>query len=151
VSIVQRGVGDRREKPVEQGVVEAERLGIGVGQGGAQDVVSHVGAESKGALATPVGGSSCEFGCCTPEATALPDGGWSQNDKGWVLHPLRVEHVSRVNRAAMAAIDKAQAGSPTCALCGQRVNRPDRYGLCSKTTDAHKAWRAEARRGESTR
>lgn len=69
-------------------------------------------------------------------------------DKGWVLNPLRREHVDRVNRAASAAIDKAQAHYPTCALCGQRCIRLDKYGLCSKDKGEHAAWRADARRDE---
>ncbi|MFD6699715.1 MULTISPECIES: hypothetical protein [unclassified Microbacterium] len=50
-----------------------------------------------------------------------------------------------VTLAALEAIDRKQAGSPTCALCGQRANQLDKYGLCSKVSDDHKDWRADVR------
>jgi len=34
-------------------------------------------------------------------------------------------------------IDDGNRGWPTCRACGQRVNRLDAYGLCSKTSDIH--------------
>ena len=49
---------------------------------------------------------------------------------------------------ALAEVDASQAHYPTCALCGQRAVRLDRFGLCSKTSDPHKEWRAEARADE---
>ncbi|ABR10450.1 MULTISPECIES: hypothetical protein [Bacteria] len=50
-----------------------------------------------------------------------------------------------VTLAALADIDAVQAGAPTCALCGQRAIRLDTYGLCSKTSEQHKDWRAGVR------
>ena len=50
-----------------------------------------------------------------------------------------------VTLAALEEIDHQQAGCPTCALCGQRANRLDKYGLCSKTSEAHQDWRAGVR------
>ncbi|MFB7843604.1 hypothetical protein [Microbacterium sp. NPDC056052] len=50
-----------------------------------------------------------------------------------------------VTLAALEEIDVIQAGSPTCRLCGQRCNRLDKYGLCSKTSEAHQGWRAGVR------
>lgn len=44
--------------------------------------------------------------------------------------------------AALAKIDARHEGKPECALCGQRVNVLDRFGLCSKISDPHKEWRA---------
>lgn len=40
-------------------------------------------------------------------------------------------------------VDMIHEGKPTCRLCGQTVNRLDAFGLCSKTTDAHKLRRGE--------
>lgn len=74
----------------------------------------------------------------------MPDGGWSTTDKGWVLHPSQVERNRREVAEALAAIDMKQEGAKTCALCGQRTYALDRFGLCSKATDAHKTWRAES-------
>lgn len=86
--------------------------------------------------------AACKFGCCTPEVAALPDGGWSSTDKGWVLDIRRQEHVRREREAEFARIDQMHAAIyPVCALCGQRTIRLDTFGLCSKTTDAHKARR----------
>lgn len=42
-------------------------------------------------------------------------------------------------------IEQEQAHLPTCTLCGQRTNRPDSAGLCSKVDDAHVARRGGAR------
>lgn len=50
--------------------------------------------------------------------------------------------------AALAKVDAAHAGYPRCALCGQRSLKLDRFGLCSKVTDAHKDWRARVRADE---
>lgn len=90
----------------------------------------------------------CAAGCCTVEAASLPDGGWKQTDKGWVLDPRRREHVRLQWRRESDRIDQAQARLPRCALCGQRAVTLDRFGLCSKSKGEHAAWRAEARREE---
>ncbi|MEI3845231.1 MULTISPECIES: hypothetical protein [unclassified Microbacterium] len=50
-----------------------------------------------------------------------------------------------VTLRALEEIDAIQAGSPTCRLCGQACRQLDRYGLCSKTSEAHKDWRAGLR------
>lgn len=84
---------------------------------------------------------SCEFGCCTPEVAALKDGGWVSTEKGYVLDPRRRKHVDRVIADAMARADRMHADLPACRLCGQRALRLDAAGLCSKTTDTHKAAR----------
>lgn len=46
---------------------------------------------------------------------------------------------------ALAEIDAIQAGSPECRLCGQRTRQLDKFGLCSKTSEAHQDWRAGIR------
>jgi hypothetical protein len=74
----------------------------------------------------------------------MKDGGWANTDKGWVLHPSQQERVRLEHVANMARIDKIQAGYPECALCGQRTIKLDRFGLCSRISEPHKAWRAEA-------
>lgn len=62
----------------------------------------------------------------------------------WVL-----DDASRARTAAaLAEVDAVQANSPTCALCGQRARVLDRFGLCSKTSDPHKEWRAGVRAEE---
>lgn len=43
---------------------------------------------------------------------------------------------------ALAEVAEAQAGASPCVLCGQRVNIPDLWGLCSKVTDDHREYRA---------
>lgn len=48
-------------------------------------------------------------------------------------------------REALAIVDMVHEGKPQCRLCGQISNRLDEFGLCSKTSDPHTAWRAEAR------
>ena len=50
-----------------------------------------------------------------------------------------------VTLGALAEVDTQQRNAPTCALCGQRAAELDRYGLCSKVTEDHKTWRADAR------
>lgn len=52
-----------------------------------------------------------------------------------------------VTLAALEAIDHQQRHFPACALCGQRAVKLDRFGLCSKTTEQHNEWRADARAG----
>lgn len=68
--------------------------------------------------------------------------GWSFDAKdGW--------HISIADQARLRAqwaeisadLDVRQSRLPTCALCGQRCRRLDKFGLCSKTTDAHEAER----------
>lgn len=51
----------------------------------------------------------------------------------------------QVTRDELARIDAAQADYPTCVLCGQRAIALDKFGLCSKVSQAHKDWRAIAR------
>jgi hypothetical protein len=97
---------------------------------------------------TTVPGAVCALGCCTAEVAALRDGGWSTNDKGWKLDDRRREHVTREYAAISARIDHAHAGYPQCALCGQRVIKLDRFGLCSKDKGEHAEWRADMRRDE---
>lgn len=80
--------------------------------------------------------TGCRFGCCTPEAAALPDGGWKSTEKGWAIDERRAEHLRREWAATSARIDKAQSDYPKCP-CGQRVLALDKFGLCSKTTDEH--------------
>ena len=43
--------------------------------------------------------------------------------------------------AELRIVDMVHEGKPACRLCGQTVNRPDKFGLCSKTSDAHQEWR----------
>lgn len=50
-----------------------------------------------------------------------------------------------VTIAALAEIDQRQAHHLTCALCGQRTLKLDKFGLCSKVSEPHKKWRAETR------
>ncbi|MFE7198488.1 hypothetical protein [Microbacterium oxydans] len=38
-------------------------------------------------------------------------------------------------------VDMIHEGKPACRLCGQTVNHLDKFGLCSKTSDAHQEWR----------
>lgn len=84
----------------------------------------------------------CGFRCCTREVAALTDGGWSLTDKGWVLDVRRQEHVRRERAAELTRIDQMHAAIyRQCAACGQLAIRLDTFGLCSKTTDAHKARR----------
>lgn len=81
----------------------------------------------------------CDLGCCTPEVAALPDGGWSSTEKGWVLDDRRREHVRRERAAEFARIDQMHAEIyRPCVLCGQRSIRLDKHGLCSKTGENHK-------------
>lgn len=47
--------------------------------------------------------------------------------------------------AELALIDKAHARKPTCQLCGQRVNRLDEFGLCSKVSVTHMRFRETGR------
>lgn len=42
---------------------------------------------------------------------------------------------------ALAEVAETQAGASQCVLCGQRVNVPDPWGLCSKVSDDHAAAR----------
>ncbi|MDF2920517.1 MAG: hypothetical protein K0S70_4735 [Microbacterium sp.] len=55
-----------------------------------------------------------------------------------------LESRARVQRT-FDAIDLAHSVKPMCGLksCGQRVNRLDASGLCSKVSDAHKRARLE--------
>ncbi|MCC2030638.1 hypothetical protein [Microbacterium allomyrinae] len=76
------------------------------------------------------------------------DGGWSTDEKGWKLDPSQAEHVRKVNAEAMARIDRTHTGYPVCGLCGQRVIKLDRFGLCSKVSQPHQDDRAAARADE---
>lgn len=71
----------------------------------------------------------------------MKDGGWSNTDKGWVLDPSQAARVRDELAAEMARIDRFHADLPKCTLCGQRCNRLDTFGLCSKVTETHKARR----------
>ncbi|MDR6142067.1 hypothetical protein QE375_001621 [Microbacterium foliorum] len=42
-----------------------------------------------------------------------------------------------VTRAELRIVDMIHEGKPQCRECGQITNRPDKFGLCSKTSDAH--------------
>ncbi|WP_102191520.1 hypothetical protein [Microbacterium aurantiacum] len=46
-----------------------------------------------------------------------------------------------VTLGELRIVDMIHEGKPTCRLCGQIVNQTDQFGLCSKTTDAHKVAR----------
>lgn len=60
-------------------------------------------------------------------------------EKEWVA-----DEASRARaRAELTAIDMSHEGKPKCIVCGQRCNRLDKYGACSKISDAHKAHRGE--------
>jgi hypothetical protein len=58
---------------------------------------------------------------------------------------VQTEEGRALAQAALADIDRLHTLHPACALCGQRSITLDRYGLCSKVSDSHKTWRAEAR------
>ncbi|WP_200949543.1 hypothetical protein [Leifsonia sp. Root227] len=67
------------------------------------------------------------------DADEYPDGGWwFDGNTGWHIHPECEPRNAREVQEALAVIDAAQANSPTCRLCGQRVIALDAYGLCSK-------------------
>ncbi len=61
-----------------------------------------------------------------------------ENAQAWTLD-------REITTAALAEIDRHHAQHPTCALCGQRTIKLDRFGLCSKISEPHKKWRAETR------
>lgn len=88
------------------------------------------------------GVTGCWYGCCTPEVAALPDGGWKNTDKGWVIDDRRVEHLRREWAATSARIDRMQADYPKCKGCGQPALALDAAGLCSKVTESHRTYRA---------
>jgi len=46
-----------------------------------------------------------------------------------------------VTLAQLRIVDMIHEGKPACRLCGQIVNHLDKFGLCSKTSDAHQEWR----------
>ena len=54
--------------------------------------------------------------------------------------------------AATAVLERIQARHEAecdrCSLCGQLMNRPDDFGLCSKVSESHLQWRARVRRIE---
>ncbi|MDF2991870.1 MAG: hypothetical protein K0S37_2384 [Microbacterium sp.] len=56
--------------------------------------------------------------------------------QSWAPTPESRAKVQRV----LDAIDLAQSSKPMCGLtgCGQRANRLDEFGLCSKVSDSHK-------------
>ncbi|MEA1264186.1 hypothetical protein MicroSTF_14175 [Microbacterium sp. STF-2] len=47
----------------------------------------------------------------------------------------------KVTLERLRIVDMIHEGKPACRLCGQTVNHPDKFGLCSKTSDAHQEWR----------
>lgn len=59
--------------------------------------------------------------------------------KEWTRDEAAAERI----RAELTVIDMVHEGKPTCRLCGQTTNRLDTFGLCSKTTDAHKERRGQ--------
>ncbi len=65
-------------------------------------------------------------------------GGLSIEVKDWKPNPEQV-------RAEMENLDAMFSAWPECRLCGQRTAQLDRYGLCSKTSQPHKDWRAGVR------
>lgn len=48
-----------------------------------------------------------------------------------------------VTLAELRIVDMIHEGKPACRLCGQTVNDLDKFGLCSKVSDAHKEWRGD--------
>jgi len=48
-----------------------------------------------------------------------------------------------VTLGELRIVDMIHEGKPACRLCGQTVNYLDKFGLCSKGSDAHKEWRGE--------
>lgn len=69
-----------------------------------------------------------------------------EKSKDWEL-----DAAARVRIAeALAEIDQMQSGYPTCAVCGQRCIRLDRFGTCSKVSERsepHRQHRNEFRTG----
>lgn len=51
----------------------------------------------------------------------------------------------QITRAAMEDLEAMFSAWPACGLCGQRAGQLDKYGLCSKVSQAHKDWRAGVR------
>lgn len=76
---------------------------------------------------------------------AMLDGGWRFRDdgRGWELDPSQEPRVRKAVGKALKRIDKLQRQAPACHLCGQRCQRIDKWGLCSKTGGRH----GEVRRG----
>lgn len=57
--------------------------------------------------------------------------------KEWVFDDAARARVE----AEMRRIDRAHSDLPRCRVCGQHVNRLDKYGLCSKTSEVHQIQR----------
>lgn len=57
-------------------------------------------------------------------------------EKDWT--PNREVTLDRLRIVAMM-----HEGWPQCRLCGQTVYRLDKFGLCSKVSDAHREWRGD--------
>ncbi|MDF2555769.1 MAG: MPMin1 gp20 [Microbacterium sp.] len=74
------------------------------------------------------------------EVIVVPD----EPEKEWEYDDAARARVT----AALAEIDANQAHLPTCALCGQRSLKLDRFGLCSKVSQPHLDWRAGVRADE---
>lgn len=55
--------------------------------------------------------------------------------------PKAWEPNREVTLEQLRIVDMIHEGKPTCRLCGQIVNHLDKFGLCSKTSDAHQEWR----------
>lgn len=49
----------------------------------------------------------------------------------------------QVTLERLRVVDMIHEGKPQCRLCGQVVNRLDAFGLCSKTSDSHRARRGD--------
>jgi hypothetical protein len=74
------------------------------------------------------------------EVIVVPD----EPEREWVFDDAARARVA----VALAEIDANQAHLPTCALCGQRSLKLDRFGLCSKVSQPHLDWRAGVRADE---
>jgi hypothetical protein len=64
-------------------------------------------------------------------------------EKEWVSDGASREVVD----AALRRIDEKNATLPTCAVCGQRCNRLDKFGACSNTSEPHRVHRVEMQAG----
>lgn len=59
---------------------------------------------------------------------------WAPTARGREIAQAHLDDIARIHTL-----------HPKCALCGQHAVTLDRFGLCSKTSDSHKAWRTDAR------
>jgi hypothetical protein len=84
-----------------------------------------------------------------PDIEQMTDkrGGAMRETSGeWVLDEAARARID----AELTAVAMVHEGKPACKLCGQVTNALDRFGLCSKTSDPHKDWRAGVRADEKT-